>query len=655
MNPAPSTHRTLARSHARTLARCTFLALALAAPLPAVLDNTVVQVTPGPAQNDHPALAFNGLNQWLLCNIVQTGFADTSGLYALRLFGSGPPGAQFQVTGNDLHFNRFPAVHHSPAGDFFLVVWTRPNDLRGQRVAGAAGGGTGGGELLGDPIDITTTGTALREQDPALAYNPEDAEFLCAFLAGDGFDNGKLYGLRLSGATGDPLGAPFLISADVPGQGKPDVDYSPAGDSYLVVWQEPGGAAVGRRIDRAGTPETAIFPLGISGPPAVAYADDRDEYLVAASFGPNIAFRRVLGTNPVSGSQFVTDVTPYAFSQGVNPDLVYVRSEQAWLMVFSGAPAPWPIRAAWIDATGPLNDLPLALNSGNHPVLPTHVDNVGTPRVAWDTTQIWSVLLPQQIPLGHSAGETYDIDLFRMPTIAALWNFVSLRPEGGLGGSLRLYSDFYTTAIADSSVSPGLPALIAIDREAGTVATPHVTVSLSSGLDPLPPRNRYALERRVAGLFDILTPPASREGVAADIDSAALQAFGLNCDASVEYAVTVLPRDPALHLGAAVFESSPSARYLGLSEALAHSPGSLSTPGAALDFSASEAGILGLAVYTAEGAGEYDLIFRPADACTGAEVVAYLLGLIPEPPGADVNGVPPIDAADVVAALLLGR
>jgi hypothetical protein len=180
---------------------------------------------------------------------------------------------------------------------------------------------------VGNDFRISGPGGVSDEDRPAVAFNPEQGEFLVVWrdlrdYASSGMD---IYGRRVS-VEGQRIGPDFRISdgAGRNAENSPAVAYDPDADGYLVVWSDSrndvflrGADIFGRRVSAAGVPQGHDFL--ISGPkalghdydPAVAYSPDSAEYLVVwtdyrnfASRNTDIYGRRVSSAGKAVGPDF---------------------------------------------------------------------------------------------------------------------------------------------------------------------------------------------------------------------------------------------------------------------------------------------------------------------------------------------------------------
>jgi hypothetical protein len=208
----------------------------------------------------------------------------------------------------------WPAVAHNPTANQYLVAWMDARngtwDIYARRVSAAGG-------LLGSSTRICQPIATANEYRPQVAYNPAANQYLVVWsdernLASRLRD---IYGRRVS-ATGVILGKDFRVSgpAAVAHDLQAVVAYSPAANEYLVAWADKRNYAgqgydiYARRVSAAGAVTGADFRVtGTGGTadeewPAVAFNPAGDQYLVVwqdyrsqATRGTDIYGRRVTG------------------------------------------------------------------------------------------------------------------------------------------------------------------------------------------------------------------------------------------------------------------------------------------------------------------------------------------------------------------------
>lgn len=160
-----------------------------------------------------------------------------------------------------------------------------------------------------DPFRLSFMGAdgnpAHRADEPDVAYNSVDDEYLVVW-SGDEFDDEfEIYAQRVDAASGALVGGEIRVSAMGPagnpsyGAYDPAVAYNPAANEFLVVWtgsHQTGSLAVGeleiwgQRLDRVGAPVGGLRRISDMGPDGVDYYDAYepdvvyngavDEYLV---------------------------------------------------------------------------------------------------------------------------------------------------------------------------------------------------------------------------------------------------------------------------------------------------------------------------------------------------------------------------------------
>jgi hypothetical protein len=240
-----------------------------------------------------------------------------------------------------------PAVAYDSRDNEYLVVWegddTTVNEFEiyGQRLSAPTGA------LIGGKLRISDMGTdgdtGFRADDPAVAYNPTNNEYLVVW---SGRDNPlaagefEIFGQRLNAATGGDVGMNDFRISDMGtdgdpnfGAGQPAVAYNPTSNEYLVVWSGDDDTAplvnneleiFGQRLnadpatfEEVGKNDFRISDMGLDGDtrfgaknPAVAYNPTANEYLVVWDGNDNSL---AAGESEIYGQRL--DASPAAFGE----------------------------------------------------------------------------------------------------------------------------------------------------------------------------------------------------------------------------------------------------------------------------------------------------------------------------------------------------
>ncbi len=209
---------------------------------------------------------------------------------------------------------QLPDVAWNSANNRYLIVWHSDNDTGGQV--------DNENEIYGELVDnllnevaaqfrisfmgATDGSTTFNGFAPAVAYNPEDNEFLTVWYGDDDtmglLDNEfEVFGRRINAQTGALLGGQLRVS-ETGGTGdagfdavNPTVAYNSSSDAYLVAWQgdelmDNKNDVFGKRVSRTGV---------VIDSEAFAISNMGDG--VAGFFGGNAA----IAANP-SGENFLT-------------------------------------------------------------------------------------------------------------------------------------------------------------------------------------------------------------------------------------------------------------------------------------------------------------------------------------------------------------
>lgn len=219
-------------------------------------------------------------------------------------------------------FGQTPAVAYNSTNNEYLVVWsdTDPaggleadeSEIFGQRLDAATGAQVGADDFrISDLSGIGVSG--FHAVHPAVAYNPNDNEYLVVWAGDDTVGSIKpqefeVFGQRINAATGAAIGTNDFRISDLGGTGNaafqaygPAIAHNSINNEYLVVWwgdDNVGGLIdeefeiFGQRLAADGTEVGAndflISNMGGIGntsyagfAPAVAHNSTNNEYLVA--------------------------------------------------------------------------------------------------------------------------------------------------------------------------------------------------------------------------------------------------------------------------------------------------------------------------------------------------------------------------------------
>jgi hypothetical protein len=221
-------------------------------------------------------------------------------------------GADFRITnagidGTTRGGTQGPSLAYNSSDNEYLVVWQEtgsPSEYKreifGQRLDADGG-------RLGGAFRISTTGAdgdaERASNSPVVAYNSASNEYLVAWH-GDGLatdDEYEIFGQRIAG-DGTEIGQDFRISDEGPDGNAtrravwPALDYNPATDTYLAVWEGDGLGAdgeieiSGQLLDTEGAELGSDFRISHTGRdgdttrdgflPSVAANASSGEYLV---------------------------------------------------------------------------------------------------------------------------------------------------------------------------------------------------------------------------------------------------------------------------------------------------------------------------------------------------------------------------------------
>src|SRR5262249_47426769 len=137
----------------------------------------------------------------------------------------------------------------------YLVAWYEKDlrvaserwDLYGQLVSA-------GGTSAGESFLIQPSALIFQPAPPALAYNPQDNQYLVTWtddrLGGEGRVN--IFGRKIS-HNGVLIGGDFPVTSGPNGQRYPSTVYNSLANEYLVLWEDSrnmdsGSAIYGQRV-----------------------------------------------------------------------------------------------------------------------------------------------------------------------------------------------------------------------------------------------------------------------------------------------------------------------------------------------------------------------------------------------------------------------
>jgi PKD repeat protein len=233
------------------------------------------------------------------------------------------------------------------------MVGAGPADWHGIGADGV-GGATGGDSLI--------SRTPYEGEVPAIAYNPDDEQYLIVWVERTSEEESNIYG-QIYSATGMAAGEAFHVAtAANPIYSLPEVAaaYNPAHGQYLVVFHRlvkltpnlGSNDIIGRIYSAQGVPQGQEFPISShsrdSQSPAVA-ANAGDEYLVVWNewtsgywiYGQRVRFDGSLLNNPgtpqdESDPEFGFLISTEAHNQQNDPAVAYHEGVGEYLVVWHG-------------------------------------------------------------------------------------------------------------------------------------------------------------------------------------------------------------------------------------------------------------------------------------------------------------------------------
>ncbi len=268
-----------------------------------------------------PALAFSPVRQEYLAVWEDHHWGNGADwdIYARRIGADGVPiGVQFGISWDGSNHRLAPAIAYNSVRDEYLVVWeyeyaSNDHDLYAQRVSGA-------GSLTGSQIAVSLP--IAYDSSPAVAYNAAADEYLIVWvrrMGADEFVHGDLYAQRIAG-DGALAGGPFAIAASSLDEANPVAAFGSAAGQYLVTWQAKQADTgeydiLAQRVAANGSLTGGV--IGISTwqydqiRPRLAYCPAGDVFLIvwedhhwAWGADADIYGQRVSGTGSLVGSNF---------------------------------------------------------------------------------------------------------------------------------------------------------------------------------------------------------------------------------------------------------------------------------------------------------------------------------------------------------------
>ncbi len=255
------------------------------------------------ADDQHwPDVAYNSrVNQWFVAWHDYRN-EDISGMdvYGQRVLSGGGLAGQGNVAIYDGPNNQYDVAlaarpHSAALGAEYLAVWAdqRSGDgweVMAQRV----------GALLGtlNWHDVNVSAPLESQENPRVAYNPADQQFLVAWQDEREGDSDIYAQIVLT--NGIPITDNIVVTEGTSNATHAAVAYNATDNEYLIVWENEVILGIyGQLVGAQGSPIGSAFPVfaeaGVRGEPAVAYnAGDNEYFVVFADGGPGS--RDVLGT-----------------------------------------------------------------------------------------------------------------------------------------------------------------------------------------------------------------------------------------------------------------------------------------------------------------------------------------------------------------------
>lgn len=266
-----------------------------------------------------------------------------------------------------------PAVAANPAAGEFYVVWEgrapgNASEIYGRRIDADTGQAI---DLVDQPISAVGAPTYTARR-PDVVFNPVNHEYLVVWYgdtAATGDDVIEVFGRRVDAATGQPVGDLLVISeADTYPALSPKVTYNPDDHEYLVAWIGNSAAdsayevyarwldaTTGQKLGNGEVRVSEMGPDNISDYGALGldlvYNPVSDEYLVVWSGVHNYPANMAPGEIEVYGQRLRRDGTrfgPFNFRMSTlgetgdaaytagHPAIAFNPRDNLYLVVYTG-------------------------------------------------------------------------------------------------------------------------------------------------------------------------------------------------------------------------------------------------------------------------------------------------------------------------------
>ncbi|MBN1477153.1 hypothetical protein JXA47_10400, partial [Candidatus Sumerlaeota bacterium] len=543
-------------------------------------------------------------------------------------------------------------------------------------ISGPMDGGDGGGQLIGGHIAIAVHEDQQRTVN--MAFDTEHNQFLVVWEDERNIginDHSYICARRVDAATGALLGSEIEITDASFIAQFPAATYCPPDDSFLVVWSSDNhDTCEAQRVGYNGSLVGSPFEIGAGAQsvqrPAVSYAAGKGRCLVACPLGDDLIGQLVSATRDEGdgGGQLIgSGVTLGEATNFTFADADYIPDIGHWFVAWDHADDTYPLWGCWVDPDGAIVHSDCVLSNGGSVALSHGINSRDTPWMfhsAPITTPdsrrlVYARRLPQLLE-GEDECVIERFDFLRVEVRPLWWNMIGALPGSDFSVDLRVYPEallFSGDPLAESdNQGPGRAEIIAVNG-------PGVGTETLNLLVEVPQYDRTMLEMEhevgevaILGTGDLTDTLDAQENFLISYDLFVIE--------GQQRVINAIPRDDDLDINLALFEPGavPADQHIGLEDlplnrrSYGLNPGQVET----LYLVAPASTSMGLAVWTAAGAGEFRLVVRDPEEPTTEELIKYLLGQSGIPWGANVNGDmdgiwPIIDIADVVANIEAGR
>jgi RHS repeat-associated protein len=331
---------------------------------PLIGPNFAVSTQPIAGNQERASVADDGAGRYL---VAWHGAGNGSDVFAQVVSSEGMLVSGTIPLGTRTYDQQYPDAAGNTRDQEYLVAWQGTTglptnwDIYARRVY--SDGRTAGSR-------ITVYAGTYDQQYPAVAYNPNDDQYMVVWQSYD--TSSRTYGIygQVLGSDGTPVGGRVTLYTSSAQLSYPDVTCNVSDTHYLVAWQQYAVASRwdirGKIVDADGDPVTADFDVTAESNdqavPAAAYDVSAGNYLVAwqsyvdVNNLDDVQGRRVDRSGNLLGSRI--GIATGSDDQRA-PDLAWGAARGEWLVVWERQ-APevtnWDVYARRVSGGGPVGD-----------------------------------------------------------------------------------------------------------------------------------------------------------------------------------------------------------------------------------------------------------------------------------------------------------